>query len=62
MEEHIAGECGCKDCNKVYDIFAAMRSEYLTEKYGQEWPKGAELTEVEKQNILAFAKYMVEQR
>jgi hypothetical protein len=59
-EQHEPGVCGCLNCEQVYDIFMEMRHEHMVEKYGTgEWPKGASLTEQEKEVILDFAKHQV---
>jgi hypothetical protein len=60
VEQHDPFDCECKTCGKVYDIFAEMRMELLTDEFGDK-PFTRDLTEAEKAYILDFAKHMVEE-
>jgi hypothetical protein len=56
--QHVFGECECVDCMKVYDLFMEMRTELLTEEFGDK-PFTRSLTDDEKAYILDFAKHQV---
>jgi hypothetical protein len=62
-EQHRLGECDCTNCGKVFDIFMETRLGHLLEKYEvKELTPDMELNEAEEQQILDFAKHMVEKQ
>ena len=61
VEQHDPFDCECKTCKKVYDIFAEMRMELLTDEFGDK-PFTRDLTDVEKEYLLECAKQRLEKQ